>query len=127
MGSNIAHPPGFFFIILNIVQYLYVNLTIPSILGSHPPYPHLPHPNPASNQPPPPNQTSHPPTNPPTLRRILPAIFFWHFYNNFNFWFTSTLTPSLRSVPRTPPPPFFLSCFLFCIFTITSILRSHPP
>ena len=42
LGSNIAPPPPpshIFFYFLNIVQYLFVPCTIPSTLGSHPPYP----------------------------------------------------------------------------------------
>ena len=42
-GSDIAPPPPhIFFYFLNIVQYLYVPCTIPSTLGSHPPYPTSP-------------------------------------------------------------------------------------
>ena len=55
LGSNIAPPlppPPTFFHFLNIVQYLFVHCTIPSILGSHP---HTPH------HPLPPTLRSHPP------------------------------------------------------------------
>ena len=56
LGSNIAPPPppppSTFFHFLNIVQYLFVHCTKPSILGLHPPYPTSPQP---------PTLRSHPP------------------------------------------------------------------
>ena len=60
-GSNIAPPQHIFFIFPYIVQYLYVHCTIPSILGSHLPYPTSPPTlNIATNQPPPPRPTPTP-------------------------------------------------------------------
>ena len=83
-------PPHKFSNFLNIVQYLFVHCTKPSILGSHPPYPqhcvHIP-------DPPQPN----PPTQPPRH----PLFFFLNFHKNFNSSFTSTLTPP----PQPDPPP----------------------
>ena len=72
-GSNIAPPPPpppqHFFYFLNIVQYLFVPCTIPSTLGSYPPYPTSP-PTPhsafTSTLTPPPNQPD-PPAPPPPL------------------------------------------------------------
>ena len=92
--SNIAPLPSHFLNFLNIVQYLYVHCTRPSILGSHPSYTTSPptH-NIATNQTPPPRPTPTPRAPPPP-------------------------PPS----PAGPDPPD-----LFCIFTITSILHSHPP
>ena len=176
LGSNIAPPPPphTFFHFLNIVQYLLVHCTIPSILGSHPPYPTSPPtPNiaftstltPAPPTPPPPNPLRYrpPPPDPP------PNFFFLNFHKNFNSSFISTLTPpQTRPLPLTPQPPrlppqkkknfffefsqklqFFVHIhpdpsparsppprptppqkiffYFFCIFTKTSILRSHPP
>ena len=82
LSSNIAPPPPphTFFHFLNIVQYLLVHCTIPSILGSHPPYP---------TSPPTPNiaftstLTPAPPTPPPPPH----------------------LTPSTTDPPPPPPPP----------------------
>ena len=69
-------------------------------------------------------------------------IFCVHFYNKFNSWFTSTLTPPNRTPSpsgHSPLPDFFLFFFTitsihrshptphFFISTLISILRSHPP
>ena len=104
LGSNIAPPPPphTFFHFLNIVQYLLVHCTIPSILGSHPPYPTSPPtPNiaftstltPAPPTPPPhltPSATDPPPHRTPPPKK---KFFFLNFHKNFNSSFTSTLTP----------------------------------
>ena len=64
---------------------------------------------------------------------------FMHLPNNFNYWFTSTPPPP--DLPRffshlhnkfnslftsTPPPDLTLTPVFFGIFTITSIICSHP-
>ena len=99
-------PLGYLFMILiipNIVQNLYLHLSMSFILGLHPPYPtsptypkhcypHLPHPNPLLD----------PPPQPPLPRPTPPLkFFFFNFHKNFTSPFTSTLT----SQPDTPPPP----------------------
>ena len=115
----------------------FVHCTIPSILGSHLPYPT-----------PPPIPNIHKKITSPFTSTLIPRIFpnpstdfifefsqklqffvhidptppppspgFFFFHKNFNYSFTSTLTPQAE-----PPPDFF-----FRIFTKTSILRSHPP
>ena len=89
LGSNIAPSPSphpTFFHFLDIVQYLFVHCTIPSILGSHPPYP---------TSPLPPTLRSHPP-----------------FHKNFNSSFSSDLTPQPHP-PDPPPPPQFFFFFEF--------------
>ena len=73
----------------------------PTLLPTKPLLPTNPLPDPTGPRPPPPH-------TPP------PPRFFVHFHNYFNYSFTSTLTP-------TPSLPFI------CIFTITSIICSHPP
>ena len=86
--------PHTFFHFLNIVQYLLVHCTIPSILDSHPP------------------PTDPPPTPPPPIF----FLFFLNFHKNFSSSFTSTLTPHPDPTPPpthpptpppTPPPKFF--------------------
>ena len=77
--------PLFFIIILNIEQYLYALLTIPSTLGSHPPTPSPTHP------------LLPPPRLPPPT---LPTTFFLHFHKN--------LGGSHPPNRLTPPPPFHL-------------------
>ena len=89
-------PPTFFFYFLNIVQYLFAPCTIPSTLGSHPPYPTSPPtPNNAftSTLTRPPHQPDPPPTWPPSRPPPLQKIFF------FNFPPTNP--------PRPPPLIFF--------------------
>ena len=95
-------------IIPNIVQNLYLHLSMPFILGLHPPYPtsptyskpcypHLPPPPP----PPPPPRTATPP--PPSN-----FFFFLNFHKNFTSPFTSTLIPQSDADPpprNNPPPP----------------------
>ena len=82
-GSNLASctyiPPACFIIltILNIVQYLYVHLTIPSIICLHPPY----HPLPPTKPPPRPTPT---PPHP-------------------DFFCIVTITSILHSHPPIPP------------------------
>ena len=78
--------PLFFFIILNIEQYLYALLTIPSTPGSHP----LPHP--------PPTPYSHHPGSPPPT---LPTTFFLHFHKNLG----GSHPPNRLTPPPPPPPP----------------------
>ena len=87
MGSNIAPPtPEIFFIILNIVLYLYALFTIPSILGSHP---QTPYPNPTT--------TPHTHTIPDLTPRTDPQFFFFlHFYN---ITWTSPYPSNLYSRP----------------------------
>ena len=115
-----------------ILQYLYVHCTTSSSLGLHP---HTPH---------------HP--LPPTLLQTNLRLF-WHFHNNFNSSFTSTLTPPPppRQDPLLRPDPPLLLCLHFhnnirylytstltpptpppprppfLHFYKTSILLSHPP
>ena len=126
-------PPTFFYFI-NIVQYLFVPCTIPSTLGSHPPYPTSPptypqhcvhiHSNPPT-LPTRPHLTPPPPTTPPQKKKI---FFFLNFHKNFNSSFTSTLTPQPEPPPPTPdPPPKKKINYFFLIFTKTSIHCSHPP
>ena len=98
------HSPLFMILIIpNIVQNLYLNLSMPFILGLHPPYPTSPtYPKPCY----PTSSTTTldrtPPT--PTLPRPPPLNFFFflNFHKNFTSPFTSTLTPQ-----PDPPPPFF--------------------
>ena len=134
LGSNIAPPSPLphFFNFLNIVQYLFVQCTIPSILGLHHPYP---------TSPPTPNiafpSTLTPPSPPP------PRFFFLNFHKNFTTQFTSTLTSTFTSQPPPPPgfcfnfhknftslftplPPPTPQFFFFLDFHKTSLLRSHP-
>ena len=99
--SPLPLPPHTFFHFLNIIQYLLVHCTIPSILGSHPPYPTSPlYPQHCVHIHPDPRPTNTPPH----------------------------LTLSATDPPPpphwTPPPP---KKIFFLIFTKTSILRSHPP
>ena len=114
MGSNNAPPPPptlTFFHFLNIVQYLFVHCTIPSILGSHPPYPTSPPtPNIAfTSTLTPPNQTPpKPPDPPPPKKKKKKKNFGVNFPKTFNSSFTSTLTPHKPDqTPLDPPPPFF--------------------
>ena len=119
--SNLAplppHSPFFIiFIILNIVEYLYAILTIPSVLGLHPktPYPYLPPTHPTPPHPTPPH---HVPLPPPVTNTHGPSPrLFLHFYYNFNSCSTSNHptplypTPSSRPdpgplIPTRPPPP----------------------
>ena len=114
LGSNITPPPspGFFFI-LNIVQYLYVHCTIPSILGSHP---HTPH-HPLSNIT---ITPFHQPYYQPTPSPLPPANFrdgtrtptprsISFFKNNFRvFW--------VQILPLLPPLDFLLSLILYDTF-----------
>ena len=107
LGSNIAPPPPphTFFHFLNIVQYLLVHCTIPSILGSHPPYPTSPPtPNiaftstltPAPPTPPPhltPSATEPPPSPDP-----LPPK------KNYFFEFSQKLQFFIHIHPDPPPP-----------------------
>ena len=103
--------PHTFFHFLNIVQYLLVHRTIPSILGSHPPYPTSPPtPNIAFTStltpapPTPPPHLTPSATDPPPPHRTPPQKkFFLNFHKNFNSSFTSTLTP--QPDPDLPPPP----------------------
>ena len=102
LGSNIAPSPSphpTFFHFLNIVQYLFVHCTIPSILGSHPHTPHHPTPNIAFTS------TLNP--APPTPQ--------------------THLTPSATDPPPPPPPDPPPQNFFFEFSQKTSILRSHPP
>ena len=75
-------------IIPNIVQNLYFHLSMPFILGLHPPYPTSPtYPKPC-----------YPPLN---------FFFFLNFHKNFIYsWFTSPI-PHIPHLPQTllPPPP----------------------
>ena len=116
MGSNIAPSPSphpTFFHFLNIVQYFFVHCTIPSILGSHPPYPTSPHPQHCVHIHPDPRPTNPTPhltpsaTDPPPHRIPPPQFFFLNFHKNFNSSFTSTLTPPNPTPPTDPPtsPP----------------------
>ena len=147
-------PPHIFFYFLNIVQYFFVPCTIPTTLGSHPPYPTSPTtPNIAftSTLTHPAHQPDSPPDPPPPPQKKK-FFFFLIFHKNFNSSFTSTLN-SLTPRPPPPPPPQIFYLFFtfhknfnstftstltppplpepppifFLIFTKTSILRSHPP
>ena len=92
-------------IIPNIVQNLYLHLSIPFILGLHPPYPtsptypkhcypHLPHPNPLSDPRPPPTPT-HPPLN----------FFFFEFSQKLYLSVhIHPDPPTRRPLPTRPPP-----------------------
>ena len=86
------HPPFFIIlIILNILQYIYVHITIPSI-GLHTQY-----------------CTSPTTPNLATNWNPLPPNFFLHFLNNFNSSYTYTSTPLTGTPPPTGPPPPHLS------------------
>ena len=108
-------PLGYlFFNFPNIVKYLFVHCTIPSIIGSQPPYPTSPStPYIAFTS----TLTPHQPDPHLTPLPTPTDFFFENFLKNFNYSFTSPLTPP----PPTLPPIFF------GIFTKTSILRLHPP
>ena len=121
MGSNIAPPPPphTFFHFLNIVQYLLVHCTIPSILGSHPPYPTSP-PTPniafTSTLTPPHLTPSATETHPLPPHRTPPPkkkIFFLNFHKKFNSLFTSTLTPPPTRPLQLTPPPYSPPNFFF--------------
>ena len=135
-------PPLFIILIfLNILQYLYVHLTISSILGFHPLYCTSPaSPNLATNQPPPPIPDRTPTdffcilTITSILRTLTPVPL------DRSPPLTGTpLTPTGPPHPQPaphptdnpqpttplrpdPPPPNF-----FLISKKTSILHSHPP
>ena len=110
-------------IIPNIVQNLYLHLSMPFILGLHPPYPTSPaflkpcYPTSPTLTPligpPPPSTLPRPtPTHPPPPLNF----FFLNFHKNFISLFTSTLTPQPDAPPppnptRTPPPPKKKSIF----------------
>ena len=123
-GSNLASctyipptPCHIILTILNIVKYFYVHLTIPSILGLHPPYPTPPT---TANQPP-------PPTNPPHL----PTLTFFCIFTITSILHSHPPIPSRPDPPTGPPnqtpqpdpPPNFFSSN----FTMTLILGSQPP
>ena len=95
--SNIAPPPPppHFFYFLNIVQYLFVPCTIPSILGSHPPYTTSPPTltSTLTHPPIPPTPTPHLTPHDPPQKKIIIIFFCLNFHKNFNSSFTSTLTP----------------------------------
>ena len=98
-----TYTPPFFMILIipNIVQNLYLNLSMPFILGLHPPYPTSPtYPKPCypTSPYPTPDRTLPPtPPYPPP-----PSIFFLNFHKNFSSPFTSTLT---TQPDDAPPPP----------------------
>ena len=81
--------PLFFFIILNIEQYLYALLTIPSTLGSHPPTP----------------SPTHPLLPPPRLPPQPCQLLFFAFSQKLG-WFTSTK-------PTDSPPPVPFVCHFY--------------
>ena len=130
-------PPTFFHF-LNIVQYLFVYCTIPSILGSHPPYPTSPpYPNIAFTSTLTPHRPDPPPTDPLPYRPYC-RFFFVNFPQNFNSSFTSTLTPPLTRPPTQPPtqpprPPNFFYLNFHKNFnssftsTLTPPTRPLPP
>ena len=127
--------PPHCFHFLNIVQYLYVHCTIPSILGSHPPYP---------TSPPTPNIVFTSTLTPPPHQ---PEIFFCEFFQKLQFFIhihpdppnptppplTHPPSPSPDPTPPPPPPPnfFFLNFHknfnsLFTS-TLTPLHQPDPP
>ena len=99
-GSNLPlplPPLTFFFYFLNIVQYLFVPCTIPSTLGSHPPYP----------------------TSPPTPNIAFTSTLTPHP--------TNPTPPPPKPDPHPPPPPPKKKFFFFNFHKKNLILRSHPP
>ena len=104
-GSNLTpcnYTPPFFMILIipNIVQNLYLHLSMTFILGLHPPYPTSPtYPKPCYPTSPTPTPDRTPP--PPQKKKYI----FFEFsqkLQNFNSPFPSTLTPP---PPTTQPNP----------------------
>ena len=106
LGSNPPH----FFNFLNVVQYLFVHCTVPSILGLHPPYP---------TSPPTPNIafiSTLTPTTPSRPDPPPPPMFVFEFSQKLQFFV------HIHPHPPNPTPQFFLFNF-----HKTSLLRSHLP
>ena len=111
--SPLPHPPTLFHF-LNIVQYLFVHCTKPSILGSYPPYPtSSPIPNiaftstltpPPPTRPPPPHLTQPPPP---------PIFFFFEFSQKLKFFVHIHPDPPNPTPPPDPPPAPPLKIFFF--------------
>ena len=102
--SPLPLPPHTFFHFLNIVQYLLVHCTIPSILGSHPPYHpqhcvHI-HPDPRpTNPPPPPPHLTPSATDPPPPAPPPKKIYFFEFSQKLQFFIHIHPDP-----PKKPDP-----------------------
>ena len=142
-------PTPFYLIFLNIVQYLYVHCTIPSILCSHPHTPHHPLPPTLLQTDPLPLDQPHPTPRlfcfclfnssftftltPPPPNRIFPTPqprFFLNFHNNFTSSFTFTLTPDplTPDLPDPLPPPLrFFFEFSQNLQFFVQIHRNPPP
>ena len=117
------HSPLFFMILIipNIVQNLYLNLSMPFILGLHPPYPTSPtYPKPCYPTSTTPTLDWTPPPDPPPPYPNLPPL------KIFFFEFSQKLYFSVHIHPDPPPQKKKKNSF-FGIFTKASILRSHPP
>ena len=119
-------PPFFMILIIpNIVQNLYLNLSMPFILGLHPPYPTSPtYPKPCypTSPTPTPDRTPPPPDPHPTPTTLKFFIFF-EFSQKlyFSVHIHPDPQPDAPSFPRPDPPKKY---FFFGIFTKASILRA---
>ena len=115
----------FFFKFLNIEQYLFVHCKIPSILGSHPPYPISP-PNPnivfTSTMSPGNPTPTLPPTPPP------PRIFFIEFSQKHQFFVHIHPDPPNPTPNPTPDPtpPIFFRIFTKLHFYVHIYLIPQP-